>query len=87
MCSYRVNKHLIDLIYTVFPSIEFQPQNINLMLRYVNPAKSTTQQVRVFKSNQMFRTNDSKTNRLQKMIEYKTNEQSKKYLNLNMQTG
>ena len=35
--------------------------------------------VRAFKSNGMFGTNHSKTNRLQLTIEYKTNEQSTQY--------
>ena len=34
--------------------------------------------MRAFKNNRMFETRHSKTNQLQKTIEYKTNEQSKK---------
>ena len=49
-------------------------------IKYVNTVKSITQQVRVFKSNRMFGTKNSKANRLKKSIKYKTNEQSTKYL-------
>ena len=42
--------------------------------------KSTTYQIRVFKSNQIFGIKRSKINRLQKTIEYKANEQNTKYL-------
>ena len=50
-------------------------------IKYVFTVKSTTQQVRVFKSDRMFGTKHLKANRLQKTIKYKTNEQSKKYSN------
>ena len=40
---------------------------------------------RIFKSNWMFRIKHSKTNHLLKTIDYKTNEQSAKYSNWNMQ--
>ena len=51
-------------------------------IKYINTAqlKSTTYQVRVFKSYQIFETKLSKINRLQKTIEYKANEQNAKYL-------
>ena len=51
-------------------------------VKYINTAqlKSTTYQVRVFKSYQIFETKLSKINRLQKTIEYKANEQNAKYL-------
>ena len=39
-------------------------------VKYVNTIKSTTYKVRVFKSNRMSGTKHSKTNRLQKNIEY-----------------
>ena len=51
-------------------------------VKYINTVqlKSTTYQVRVFKSYQIFETKLSKINRLQKTIEYKANEQNAKYL-------
>ena len=51
-------------------------------VKYINTAqlKSTTYQVCVFKSYQIFETKLSKINRLQKTIEYKANEQNAKYL-------
>ena len=52
-----------------------EPQN------NVNTVKSTTQKVRVFKSNRIFGTNHSNTNRLQKTNDHKKNEQSTKYSN------
>ena len=48
-------------------------------VKYFNTVKSTTQQVRTFRSNRMFGTKYSKTNRLQKTIEYKKNKKSTKY--------
>ena len=49
-------------------------------VKYVNTLKSTTQQEHASKTYRMFGTKRSKINRLQKTVEYKTNEQSKKYL-------
>ena len=54
-------------------------------VKYVNTVKSTGNQVLVFKSNQIFRTKRLKISRLQKSIEYKTNEQNTKYLSRNME--
>ena len=50
-------------------------------VEYVSTVKSTTQQVRVFKSNQIFGRKRSKINLLEKTIEYKANEQGMKDLN------
>ena len=47
----------------------------------VNTVESTTYQECVFKSNGIFRTERSEINQLQKVIVYKPNEQSTKYLN------
>ena len=50
-------------------------------VEYVSTVKSTTQQVRVFKSNQIFGRKRPKINLLEKTIEYKANEQGMKDLN------
>ena len=49
-------------------------------VKYVNTVKSTGNQ-----DNQIFRTKRLKISRLQKSIEYKTNEQNTKYLSRNME--
>ena len=71
MYKYRVNQHLIVLnFYSVFI-------NKILVTEFIN--------VKVSQSNRMFGTQHSETNRFQKTIECKPNEQSTKYSNWNME--
>ena len=78
MNRYRVNQHLIVLNFSRIIYYCKSVAESTLDVKYVNAVKPTTQQVCVFKSNRMFGTKHLKTNRLQKTIEYKTNEQSTK---------
>ena len=89
MCRYRVNQHLIVLnlnsvsikknsSHGFYYYESFTESKVNVQC--VSIVKSTTWCVGVFKSNRMFGTKHSKTNRLQKTIEYKANEESAKYL-------
>ena len=74
MSTYRVNQHLLSFTKSKFD------------IKYVNTVKLTTEKVYVFKSNRMFGIKHSKINRLQKTIEYQTNEQSTKYSKCNIKT-
>ena len=79
MRRYRVNQQLIAVkLYKNSSHGTYYCENFSESKFDVNTVKSTTQQVRVFRSNRMFGTKHLKTNRLQKTIDYKTNEKSTK---------
>ena len=78
MSRYGVNQHLIVLnLYSVsinkilVTELESFAES-KFDIKYVDAVKAITQYGRLFKSNQMFGTKHSKTNRLQKTIECKT---------------
>ena len=77
MDRYRVNQHLIVLNFSRIINYCESVTESTFDVKYVNAVKSTSQQVCVFKSNRMFGTKHLKTTRLQKTIEYKTNEGTK----------
>ena len=77
MDRYRVNQHLIVLNFSRIIYYCESVTESTFDVKYVNAVKSTTQQVRGFKSNRMFGTKHLKTTPLQKTMEYKTNEGTK----------